>query len=142
MFKLPPAVPGQLSSREEIERICMRNPPESADQRISFGIAPERPLIVTEDLGNANREIESLAALGVRIALDDFATGYSTLARLREPQHEELVAIGCDAAPGYLFVQPLALSKLVAALTANHQAPMTLLGPPPRRSTLPEAGRV
>jgi diguanylate cyclase len=38
-----------------------------------------------------------------------------------EAQRDELIAIGCDAAQGYLFAQPLAPSELVDALQANRQ---------------------
>lgn len=35
------------------------------------------------ELGNMNHVIESLSALGVRLAFDDFGTGFSTLAHLQ-----------------------------------------------------------
>jgi diguanylate cyclase (GGDEF)-like protein len=136
-----------------------------------YGIAPERLVLeITEnvligELGDAHRSIESLAQLGVRIALDDFGIGYSTLAHLRqlctdilkidrsfvsqlggqsrdreiiaavtgmahalgmkvvaegvetEAQRDELAAIGCDAAQGFLFAKPLAPDDLAALCT-------------------------
>jgi diguanylate cyclase (GGDEF)-like protein/PAS domain S-box-containing protein len=44
---LPPAVPGLLSSREEIERICMRNLLESSDECIFFKDRESRFLLVS-----------------------------------------------------------------------------------------------
>jgi EAL domain-containing protein (putative c-di-GMP-specific phosphodiesterase class I) len=54
------------------------------------GIEPHRLCLeVTEtamigELGDANRVIESPSEHGVRIALDDFGTSYSTLAHLQQ----------------------------------------------------------
>lgn len=41
-----------------------------------------------------------------------------------EAQRDELIAIGCDAAQGYLFAQPLAPSELGATLKANRKRPL------------------
>jgi diguanylate cyclase (GGDEF)-like protein/PAS domain S-box-containing protein len=58
-----------------------------------------------------------------------------------EAQRDELIAIGCDAAQGYLFARPLAPSELAAALQANRQRPIARVEPPPSRLTQPEPSR-
>jgi EAL domain-containing protein (putative c-di-GMP-specific phosphodiesterase class I) len=40
--------------------------------------------LLMEDLGSARRTLERLRACGIRIAVDDFGTGYTSLAHLRE----------------------------------------------------------
>jgi diguanylate cyclase (GGDEF)-like protein len=60
------------------------------------GVAPERlTLEITEgvimaDSGRAEEALASVAALGVRISLDDFGTGHSSLARLKRLRVHEL----------------------------------------------------
>ncbi|GJD66837.1 putative bifunctional diguanylate cyclase/phosphodiesterase [Methylobacterium frigidaeris] len=65
---------------------------ESALRR--HGLAPERlELEVTEsavmqDADQARRQLDALAAAGIRLAIDDFGTGYSSLAYLQDmPAH-------------------------------------------------------
>jgi diguanylate cyclase (GGDEF)-like protein len=54
-----------------------------------FGVAPARLILeitetaVVEDIQTAGQALRGLAALGVGISVDDFGTGYTSLARLR-----------------------------------------------------------
>lgn len=139
------------------------------------GLAPERlELEVTEsaimqDAEQARRELDALAAAGIRLAIDDFGTGYSSLAYLQNiPAHvvkidqsfvrklgdgereqslvrsmislshdlgyrvvaegvetaavaEQLKAMACDEAQGYLFARPLEIGSFAIWLREHEQ---------------------
>ena len=96
------------------------------------GIMPSRLCLeITEtaliaELGDANKVVESLAALGVHLALDDFGTGYSTLAHLQQLRTDILkvdrsfvAEIGGRSRDG----------EIIAAVTAMaHALGMTVVG--------------
>jgi EAL domain-containing protein (putative c-di-GMP-specific phosphodiesterase class I)/GGDEF domain-containing protein len=139
------------------------------------GVAPERmELEVTEsavmqDAGQARRQLDALAAAGIRLAIDDFGTGYSSLAYLHDipaqvvkidrsfvlklgngereqslvrsmiglshdlsyrvvaegvetvEAADQLAAMGCDEAQGYLYARPLEVEQFDAWLPKHHQ---------------------
>jgi len=82
------------------------------------GLPPDRlQLEITEDLLMSDRErghaiLAALRAKGVRIAIDDFGSGYSSLAYLRDLPLDELKL---DRS----FIQPMAGDRRAAALVAS-----------------------
>lgn len=144
------------------------------------GVAPERlELELTEsaimqDADQARRQLDTLAAAGIRLAIDDFGTGYSSLAYLQDlptqvvkidrsfvlklgngereqslvrsmiglshdlnyrvvaegvetvEAADQLAAMGCDEAQGYLYARPLEVAQFEAWLP-EHRRPGTAL---------------
>jgi len=70
--------------------------PDVARALARRGVAPERlTLEITEgvimaDSGRAEEALEAISELGVRVSLDDFGTGHSSLARLKRLRFHEL----------------------------------------------------
>jgi EAL domain-containing protein (putative c-di-GMP-specific phosphodiesterase class I) len=124
---------------------------------------------VMQDAGQARRQLDALAAAGIRLAIDDFGTGYSSLAYLHDipaqvvkidrsfvlklgngereqslvrsmiglshdlsyrvvaegvetvEAADQLAAMGCDEAQGYLYARPLEVEQFDAWLPKHHQ---------------------
>ncbi|MET0919070.1 MAG: EAL domain-containing protein [Burkholderiales bacterium] len=73
-----------LDLPERLEALLLRE--HCAAQWISFEITESA---ILDDPGHAIRNLERLAALGCKLAIDDYGTGYSSLAYLRRlPVHE------------------------------------------------------
>jgi diguanylate cyclase (GGDEF)-like protein len=81
-----------------VSALDVQNPEFAADVQRALcteGMDPARLVLeitesgVVDDLDNALATLRSLAALGVRLSVDDFGTGYATLAQLQQlPVHE------------------------------------------------------
>jgi EAL domain-containing protein (putative c-di-GMP-specific phosphodiesterase class I) len=118
------------------------SPTDLADENFSAHVAagltrhrlPSTRLVleVTESLLMADREravrvLERLRSTGVGISIDDYGTGYSSLAYLASLPVSEL-KLDCDLVQGYHLSRPLPPSQLEAWLRdrspAEHAVPV------------------
>ncbi len=70
-----------------VERLCERYLPPELCALVIFEITET---VISEELGRVVKVMESLRALGIRLAMDDFGTGYSALGYLRKLPVDEL----------------------------------------------------
>ncbi len=72
---------------KRVERLCERYLPPELCALVVFEITET---VISQELDRVVKVMESLRALGIRLAMDDFGTGYSALGYLRKLPVDEL----------------------------------------------------